>query len=237
MPRFLTFVAVLVIAALCAPAAFGQPPCRVPDDGSGTVTLPPKGCGYLSPADFHMIIAGLPAGTTIIVKPIHGAFICGKGRETGCVIGGTPETGEVEEFESTIRLHLEGRGGLAGYNRVIDVPAKVTTRVGPRRPGKPVQQFETEMVSLSGSITGDRDFAVLNIEAGSANGLPSPGSTVLTQLDDGTWQVDSKFEVGYRISFEGADDSLLRGSGGTTEERVTMTAAGVDIAPSPDADR
>jgi len=54
-------------------AALGQalvltPPCVVPDNGGGTVTLPPAGCNYLSPSDVHEIINGLPAGTTVQLK-------------------------------------------------------------------------------------------------------------------------------------------------------------------------
>src|SRR5206468_3869207 len=45
--------------------------CVVADNGSGTVTLPPAGCEYLSPSDVHQIIAGLPPGATIELGAIH----------------------------------------------------------------------------------------------------------------------------------------------------------------------
>ena len=54
------------LSAVLTAGALGAP-CVVPDDGTGTVTLPPPGCGYLSPSDVHMIIDGLPPGTTIEV--------------------------------------------------------------------------------------------------------------------------------------------------------------------------
>lgn len=49
-PRMVLLVsAVLVTVALAgaAPTA-AQDPCLEPDNGSGTVTLPPEGCEYLS---------------------------------------------------------------------------------------------------------------------------------------------------------------------------------------------
>jgi len=54
-------------------------PCVVADDGSGTVTLPPEGCEYLSPQDVHMIIDGLPVTTpptTIELGLAHRGFFC-----------------------------------------------------------------------------------------------------------------------------------------------------------------
>jgi len=53
--------------------------CVVPDNGGGTVTLPPPNCGYLSPQDVHEIINGLPVTnppTTIQVAIQHSKFFC-----------------------------------------------------------------------------------------------------------------------------------------------------------------
>ncbi|MEM7052043.1 MAG: hypothetical protein AAF604_20410 [Acidobacteriota bacterium] len=236
MKRSILLLALCAMIFAFAPAALASDPCVVPDDGSGTVTMPPEGCGYISPDRFHAIVNGLPPGTTIIVKPEHGWFVCNGGRggrqERGCTIGGTPETGETEEFESTVRLTLSGAGGpLDGYTRTLDVPATVRTKVGPRKPGQPVQSFQTEMLSIEGEVVGDHDFAYLKISGGSESGIPSPGETTLSYAGNGKWHVDSKFEVGYNITFEGAAGSLLEGSGGTTTGSVSMSAVA-----GPDAD-
>ncbi len=53
------------VIALAPGAVFAQNPCEVPDNGSGTVTLPPIGCEYISPFDVFRITEGLPPGTTI----------------------------------------------------------------------------------------------------------------------------------------------------------------------------
>ena len=54
----------------------GGEPCVVPDNGSGTITLPPAGCDFTSPDEKFMIIDGLPPGTTIEMEGILMDFIC-----------------------------------------------------------------------------------------------------------------------------------------------------------------
>ncbi len=50
---------------------------KSPDNGTGTVTLPPIGCDYMSPDEVWMIIDGLPPGTTIEFDGPLTNFICG----------------------------------------------------------------------------------------------------------------------------------------------------------------
>jgi hypothetical protein len=219
--------AALVFAALLAAGPMvAQSPCVEPDNGSGTVTLPPEGCEYLSPSQVHMIIDGLPPGTTIILKPIHLNIIC---RELGQCGDGTTTGkgslgGEIERAQSDLELHMSGTGALAGFQRILTVPARFETHTAPRNLGARTQTFGTAMWSLEGEILGDSDFSVLRIEAGEAFGLPSPGSTTLTRQSDGSFVVDSKFEIHYRITFQGDPNGRLRGFGGTTESSVDMVA-------------
>ena len=210
-------------AVYAAPAP--PPPCNVPDNGTGTVTLPPAGCQYLSPSQVHMIINGLPAGTTIILGPSHRDFICRQSTSTGpCIVPGGPLGGEVENFNSVVVFQLTGTGSLSGWSRTVSVPLAVQVATAPRTPGARIQTFNTNMERIQGSITGDPDFASLDIVGGTANGFPSPGSTTLTRLDNGTFNVDSNFNVGYIIRFVGASGGKLEGLGGTTQGNVTMKA-------------
>lgn len=218
------FLATVLLSAVPALAQGG--PCVVADNGSGTVTLPPDGCEYLSPSQVHMIIDGLPPGTTIILKPIHADIIC---RELGqCGDGTTTGSGslggEIERARSNLVLEMSGTGILAGFNRTITVPARFETHTAPRKLGARVQTFETAMWSLQGEITGDPDFARLRIEAGEGFGLPSPGVTTLTRQSNGSFVVDSQFHIHYRISFDGDPDGQLGGFGGATEGTVNMVA-------------
>jgi hypothetical protein len=225
---FMNGVAIVALGlALAAGAAYADP-CVAPDNGTGTVTLPPPGCEYLSPDQVHAIIDGLPPDTTIILKPIHQDFICrkqgGGGVPGQCGTPGGPLGGEVEDFQSIGTFQMSGTGALAGWTRTLSVPLVVQTATGPRQNGAAVQSFPTDMLRIQGSISGDPDFAFFEVVGGTANGFKSPGHTTLTLQADGNYTVDSSFSVGYRIRFAGAPGGKLAGFGGTTVGTVNMSA-------------
>ncbi len=197
-------------------------PCLEPDNGSGTVELPPPGCDYLSPAEVHRIIDGLPPGTEIELSPRHARFVC---ETTPCGQPGGSLGGEVELFDSILVLQLEGTGRLDRYFRTLRVPVQVETHTGPREPGAPVQSFPTDMFRIQGELFGDPDFAQLTITGGTGNGLPSPGHTILERLPGGDFRVDSFFDIAYQIDFVGAPGGALEGLSGTTRAQIRMEAS------------
>lgn len=69
---------------------------------------------------------------------------------------------------------------------------------------------------MQGQVSGDPDFDLLRITAGTSFGLPSPGQTTLTDLGGGNWFVDSFFDITYRIDFIGAPGGILAGMSGST---------------------
>ncbi|MEK6797998.1 MAG: hypothetical protein AABZ12_03455, partial [Planctomycetota bacterium] len=209
--------------------------CVVPDNGSGTVTLPPAGCDYLSPDDVHRIIDGLPPGTTIELAAIHKEFICRQPGTPGSIcsfvpdidcseLGGTLD-GEKECVQSTLQLNLRGTGDLNGFNRMVNLPVSFETHTAPRMPGDPVQSFDTDMFRLFGQFTGDPDFDLLRVVGGTDFGLPSPGHTTLIRMPGGNWAVDSFFDITYRIDFVGAPGGALAGRSGSTTATIRMQTA------------
>ncbi len=230
----IVFAAAVAFAAGLTPLASAQP-CIEPDAG-GTVHLPPAGCGYLSPDDVHILIDGLPPGTTIEIGIEHQKFFNVQ-RQPGGRFG--PD-GEIELFDSFLFMEMNGTGELAGFSRFIVMQVNCEVHTGPRTLGDPVQTFPNEMFQLQGGLFGDPDFEHIQIQAGGAFGLPSPGQTTLTDLGDGRWNVDSFFDVHYRIDFAGAPGSVLEGLGGTTDATVRMSAGepvdGSDCALEEDFD-
>ena len=196
-------------------------------NGAGTVDLPVRAPdSSYSSNEILPLVNGFPAGSSLVVYyPSFGAFDCplssgicsfalpDPGAE--CTLG-TPATGERECASARMPLNMEGRDGLAFFRSWQTVPITFETTSAPHTPGTPVQSFDTEMLRLSGQITGDPDFDLLRVTAGSDYGLPSPGHTTLTQLPGGKWAVDSFFDITYRIDYVGRPGSRLEGVSGST---------------------
>ncbi|MFH1613525.1 MAG: hypothetical protein ABIG61_00365, partial [Planctomycetota bacterium] len=69
-------LSIIILALVISSVAVAGQACTVPDNGTGTVTLPPSGCQFTSPEEVFMIIDGLPAGTTIEMEGILMDFVC-----------------------------------------------------------------------------------------------------------------------------------------------------------------
>jgi hypothetical protein len=75
---------------------------------------------------------------------------------------------------------------------------------------------------MFGQITGDPDFDLLRVTAGTDFGMPSPGHTTLTELANGDFAVDSFFDITYRIDFVGKPGGPLAGRSGSTTSTVRL---------------
>jgi hypothetical protein len=236
---FLAGVAVLLLASVAAAA-----PCVVPDNGADTVDLPPAGCEYRgdTASDLYVIVDGLPLGTTIEMDPIHKNWICGNpiGTCSVPVVPGVCEApggslgGTVACATAEVELDVSGTGTLSTFARTLTIQLDWEEHHGPRNPGDPVQPFSARVFRMDGQIFGDPDFCVIRLLAGDQFGLPSTGSTVLTQLPASDWNVDSFFDVAYQVEFQGCPGSVLEGFGGVTTGSLRIRTGEVSpAAPVP----
>src|SRR5439155_25477940 len=105
---------------------------------------------------------------------------------------------------------------------------------GPRLLGSSVQSFDTDMYGLQGQLPpGDPDFDLLRITGGSGFGMPSPGHTTLTRQSSGNWNVDSFFDITYRIDFVGHPGGALGGMSGSTTATIRMGTGVTQTTPPP----
>jgi hypothetical protein len=220
---------VAALAAALVSLAFTASPSRavpvlVPDAG-GTAQMPILS-DHIGGTPMQ-IVAGLPPATTIDIAALWKAPLLYE-EIPGGTLGGTQAGGGGTLFNWT----MTGTGSLLGFNRVINMPGAssllsfpatppLDTQAGfevhaaPRTLGDPMQCFDTSLFRMFSQITGDPDFDLLRVVAGSDFGLPSPGHTNLLQ-NGINWEVDSFFDVTYRIDFVGRPGGALGGMSGST---------------------
>jgi hypothetical protein len=230
------------LGVIVVPSVAGEA-CVVPDNGTGTITLPPMGCEYTSPDDVFMIINGLPPDTTIEMEGILMDFICCGSSCSNCSLAlsgsecemaGGSLGGHGHCFDATLDLTVTGTGDLEGFHRHLAVPVFCEVHTAPRTPGDPVQDFNSVLFRLQGELFGDPDFCEFRITGGTDFGLPSPGHTTLTELPSGDFAVDSFFDITYQIEFEGCPGSPLDGYAGTTTETIRMETGFAECAAKED---
>ena len=202
--------------AVWGPVPTGGVVCDAPDNGTGTASQPAL-CSYFPDNDVMRIIDGLPPGEEILIETelVPLSLI---GESPGGSLGGTRSEATME-----LHWHMRGTGSLSGFVRDIVLPVQVMTDQAARTPGTSPQSFATDLMRKQGQLPpGDPDFDLLRITGGTDFGLPSPGHTTLTQTGGGTWNVESFFDITYRIDFVGHPGGPLGGMSGSTTGTIRM---------------
>lgn len=219
-------LALAAAAALPAAPSLASPVCTVPDNGFGTGDLPPVGCAYDAAGDVFKIIDGLPLGSELHSTCLFQNFT-GITRAPGGTLGG-----EIENYQMTMPWSMVGTGTLTGFNRLLSMQLTCETHSAPRMLAASTQPFGRDMIFLQGQLPfGDPDFDLLRITAGNGFGLPSPGHTTLVTVPGPAWNVDSFFDIIYRIDFVGNSTGPLAGRSGSTTGTIRMQC-GQPIEPT-----
>ena len=203
-------VASALVALLAPSAAFAQGGgacCILPDNGSGSASLPPNcAVGYTGASG---IIDGLPAGSPVLIAARLHSFTAVV-ESPGGTLGGDQST-----WNATLDLNLTGTGVYLGYARFISMTVTGASHSAPRVPFASPQSFAMDLWQMQGQITLDPDFDLLRVTGGGNFGMPSPGQTVLTS-NGGGWEVNSYIDITHRVDFVGNPIGTFAGRSGST---------------------
>ena len=200
-----------LLLAFSAPALLSAEPCILVDT---PLVLDPPNC------DYHSL--GLKHGPDLDIAKlqhaIHKRFI-NRSQSNGGILGGT-----VNKFSSSLQIEVAGTGQFKGYNRTITLDADCEAHAGPWDPNESVISFDTHMVRIEGSLENDPDFESFRIVGGLDNGYPSPGHQTAARQEDGTYALDSMFQIGFRVEYVGAPGGAFEGYAGSSEGTATVKA-------------
>ncbi len=216
---------ILAILVAMSPAAF-----------AGIVTdtseLPPAGV-YLGD-EIHQLYSG--AQLQYLLKlPEHRPFADSAVRTRGTNSDGTQNNDQIEIFDSKLNAVIEVQypDGSLIIETEIELNGQVQTTVfgffdDPANPG--IGTFDTEIVALSLSTPNPLDGGLTQVSIGI---LPSPGQVTIVDNNDGTFQIDSFFDVFTELTLDDnqnqlADDMPIPGVGS-----IRMTLFEDPIIPEP----
>jgi hypothetical protein len=216
-----------LVLALVSAAVVSAASVFVPDNGAGTAKMPIQ-APYPSLTPLVMN-SGFPAGSQININAVW-LTPAVSAEVAGGALGGTKSAGGGPLMQWT----MQGVGAFSAYNRVLTMPGQAPPgnasfvnpafaaigssyeeHAAPRTAFAPVQTYVTDLARMQSQITGDPDFDLLRLTAGSDFGLPSPGQTTLTQVGP-NWNVESFFDVTYRIDFVGHPGGPFGGMSGSS---------------------
>lgn len=179
-----------------------------------TADLPPHFTGAIVPFTSTPIIDG--PGYTIVIDAASIVLQSYQPIQPGGQFPG----GDRQTSTHQVQFHLTGNGLLAGWQRSMSVQLSCTVDSGVRPYGAPIQSFPNDLFSLQGQISPDPDFDLLRITAGTGFGMPSPGHTTLTQLPTGFWNIDTLYDITFRIDYAGSLPGVLHGQSGSQTRAI-----------------
>jgi hypothetical protein len=211
----------LLLASLAmagTPAAKEKRPVRIKKDANGTVSFKAiaVNTSYKSEREVHAEVQ----------DPVRRAQI--KAEHYGLTVAqeynGGHLNGKVEIGDSWVDFDVTGDGTQGTFQHTIKLPARFEVHSAPNNPGAEIDTFATDMNRIEGqSSSGDGVFEYIRLVGGTANGYPSPGQMTIISRGD-VVEVDSFFNVGFRLEFKGAAGGPLDGIEDSMEGSVIMRA-------------
>lgn len=163
------------------------------------------------------LVDGFPAGSPLHMVPSMSNF---------SIITTTPGPlgGPSYRQNCAVSLVTTGEGSNSGYTRTFVLPHILELATTPGDPNDPnsVESLDTQVTFMQGQITGDPDFDLLRITGGTSIGLPSSGHTQLYKIPNGTWAVDSHFDIPYHLEYVGHPGGPFGGMSGSTTGTIRM---------------
>jgi type VI protein secretion system component Hcp len=204
---------------------YDREPCVVPDQGIGTVPVFDPNCVYsasdrnVAALDDILVVRQLESASPQLFRDAMG--------------------GRQEKFDGKITIQFRPNETqparfLQFELKEVLVSGFTTSQSGGGGTERPMESLSLNFTKIEFRLPpGDPDFDLLRITAGSDFGLPSPGHTTLTQLPGGNWNVDSFFDITYRIDFAGTPGGVLGGRSGSTTGTIRMMSGNPARPPEP----
>jgi uncharacterized repeat protein (TIGR01451 family) len=159
-------------------------PAYAPVAGEPTQLLPAPNDAYVSPAQWHALY-----GQGIVIKNVSHKFF------TGSLLPPTSGVTNIHSFNSILDLDISTDGGNTFQSVRANAPVQVSVANASASTDNPL--YDTEMTSLN--LTGLPN----GIMVRESPTLPSRGMTQINSQSDGTFKVNSFFDIFTELSLDG----------------------------------
>ena len=179
----------------------------------------PRDCDFIQSLYIGSDVHALFPGGIDFSDPLHECF-------TNVVVTTDPNTGdETETFDSQVKGNYDDGSGAGPQPVILTGPVQIVVR---GKGGATTGSWQTEILSmdLSGDVGG------IPIQIRESPAQPSPGQTSIAPRPDGTFQIDSFFDVFIELSVAGGP---FQPQTNPEPGRMTLTRAGQAVElDSPD---
>lgn len=197
-----------------------NPRTLLPESGEGSIVWPPVTAeGHPGVTEGWFGATRLSPSRALIARVNLRSF-----PDASDMYPGSPLGGGLSVANDLLELEIFGEGAYGGYHRTLSVPVQTFVNWGPEANHQPQQGRAADLYFLYGELAGDPDFSLLRVTGGTGFGLPSLGHTLLVKQASGEYEVDSGFDLTYRVEWSGAASGPLAGDAQITQGVLKLQA-------------